>query len=129
MIAALLSPSLVLSTAAPARSARRLAPVRCQEQKILVPEFPEVCEQTGLTLSRYMCEIARANPQLQDLESLVSSIQTACKTINSLVSRAHITGLVGYADGGGSINVQGEEPGHTQWAHSQLPPSHRPFRG
>ena len=33
----------------------------------------------------------------------------ACKTINSLVTRAHITGIVGYADGGGSINVQGEE--------------------
>ena len=56
-----------------------------------------------------MCEIARANPGLQDLETLISSIQTACKTINSLVQRAHITGLVGYADGGGSINIQGEE--------------------
>ena len=68
-----------------------------------------VCEYTGITLTRYMCEIARANPGLQDLEALISSIQTACKTINSLVQRAHITGLVGYADGGGSINVQGEE--------------------
>ena len=56
-----------------------------------------------------MCEIARANPGLNDLETLISSIQTACKTINNLVQRAHITGLVGYADGGGSINVQGEE--------------------
>ena len=56
-----------------------------------------------------MCEIARANPELQDLEALISSVQTACKTINSLVQRAHITGMVGYADGGGSINVQGEE--------------------
>ena len=36
-------------------------------------------------------------------------VTTAGKTINSLVNRAHITGLVGYADGGGSINVQGEE--------------------
>jgi len=77
--------------------------------RLLVPEFPEVCEQTGITLTRYMCEVARANPELQDLQTLVSSIQTACKTIASLVQRAHITGLVGYADGGGSINVQGEE--------------------
>jgi len=76
---------------------------------LVVPVFPEVCEQTGLTLSRYMCEVARANPELQDLEALISSIQTACKTINSLVQRSHIDGLVGYADGGGSINVQGEE--------------------
>jgi fructose-1,6-bisphosphatase I len=73
------------------------------------PVFPEVCEYTGITLTRYMHEVARANPELQDMEVLISSIQTACKTINSLVQRAHITGLVGYADGGGSINVQGEE--------------------
>ena len=53
--------------------------------------------------------MARANPELQELESLLAAIQTAGKTINSLVNRAHITGLVGYADGGGSINVQGEE--------------------
>eukprot|EP00966_Prymnesium_polylepis_P001140 25925-Prymnesium_polylepis.1 len=71
-------------------------------------DFSEVCEQTGITLTRYMCEISRANPGLQDLETLLSSIQTACKTINLLVQRAHITGLVGYAEGGGSINVQGE---------------------
>jgi fructose-1,6-bisphosphatase I len=55
-----------------------------------------------------MCEVARANPQLQDLETLMSSIQTACKTIGSLVARAHITGMVGY-EVSGSINVQGEE--------------------
>jgi len=79
------------------------------EKKILLPVFPEVCDRTGITLTRYMCEISRANPGLQDLETLISSIQTACKTINSLVGRAHIDGLVGYADGGGSINVQGEE--------------------
>mmetsp|Transcript_922 Transcript_922/g.2714 ORF Transcript_922/g.2714 Transcript_922/m.2714 type:complete len:508 (-) Transcript_922:64-1587(-) len=79
------------------------------ERSVAVPVFPEVCEYTGITLTRYMCEIARANPGLNDLETLISSIQTACKTINSLVTRAHITGIVGYADGGGSINVQGEE--------------------
>ena len=82
---------------------------KTDEKKLLLPVFPEVCEHTGITLTRYMCEIARANPGLQDLETLISSIQTACKTINSLVQRAHITGLVGYADGGGSINIQGEE--------------------
>ena len=112
---------LVLPQAAPGRltsprvasprmvdTVQRLASTEART-KVVVPVFPEVCEQTGLTLSRYMCEVARANPELQDLEALISSIQTACKTINSLVQRAHITGLVGYADGGGSINVQGEE--------------------
>mmetsp|Transcript_34270 Transcript_34270/g.63928 ORF Transcript_34270/g.63928 Transcript_34270/m.63928 type:complete len:535 (+) Transcript_34270:80-1684(+) len=88
---------------------KRTRTVQCADKRILVPEFPEVCDQTGLTLTRYMCEIARANPDLQDLETLIASIQTACKTINSLVQRSHITGLVGYAEGGGSINVQGEE--------------------
>jgi len=78
-------------------------------RRVLMPQFPEVCEQTGITLTRYMCEVARANPELQDLQVLMSSIQTACKTIQSLVQRAHIEGLVGYAEGGGSINVQGEE--------------------
>eukprot|EP00967_Tisochrysis_lutea_P096966 scaffold142235_cov35-Tisochrysis_lutea.AAC.1 len=75
----------------------------------VAPVFTEVCTHTGVTLSRYMCEVARANPELQDLETLMSSVQTACKTIGSLVARAHITGMVGYHGGGGSINVQGEE--------------------
>jgi len=74
----------------------------------VAPVFNEVCSHTGVTLPRYMCEVVRANPELQDLETLMSSIQTACKTIGSLVARAHITGMVGYEDSG-SINVQGEE--------------------
>jgi len=112
-----LSTALLLPSAYVTNSVhnRRAYPPRCEvaappnSKEILVPVFPEVCEHTGVTLTRYMCEIARANPDLQDLGTLISSIQTACKTINSLVQRAHITGLVGYADGGGSINVQGEE--------------------
>jgi len=56
-----------------------------------------------------MCEVGRANPNLNDLETLISSIQTACKTIGSLVARAHITGTVGAHGSGGSINIQGEE--------------------
>ena len=78
-------------------------------KELLVPVFPETCEYTGITLTRYMNEVARANPELLDLETLISSIQTACKTIKMLVERSQLTGLTGYADGGGSINVQGEE--------------------
>ena len=62
----------------------------------VAPVFTEVCTHTGVTLSRYMCEVARANPELQDLETLMSSVQTACKTIGSLVARAHITGCLLY---------------------------------
>ena len=50
-------------------------------KELLVPVFPETCEYTGITLTRYMNEVARANPELLDLETLISSIQTACKTI------------------------------------------------
>ena len=114
-VSAILSPTLVLRTPPAAtrsadavRMAATMAPPSAQPgaTRILVPEFPEVCEQTGITLTRYMCEVARANPELQELESLLAAIQTAGKTINSLVNRAHITGLVGYADGGGSISFK-----------------------
>ena len=70
------------------------------------PVFNEVCSHTGVTLSRYMCEVCRANPELADMETLMSSIQTAVKTIASLVARSHITGMVGAQ---GAVNVQGEE--------------------
>lgn len=45
---------------------------------------------------------------MQDMQSLMSSIQLACKKIASLVQRAGITNLTGMEDSG-SINVQGEE--------------------
>jgi fructose-1,6-bisphosphatase I len=56
-----------------------------------------------------MIEVTAANPQLKELESLIVSIQTACKTIASVIERASITGATGLESGGGSINVQGEE--------------------
>merc|ERR1719377_55659 len=63
-----------------------------------------------MTLTRYMIEQAKFNPdKYQDMESLMSSIQMACKQIASLVSRAGIQDLTGMEGGGGSVNVQGEE--------------------
>merc|ERR1719456_1890311 len=63
-----------------------------------------------MTLTRYMIEQAKFNPEeYQDMESLMSSIQMACKQIASLVSRAGIQDLTGMEGGGGSVNVQGEE--------------------
>jgi fructose-1,6-bisphosphatase I len=73
------------------------------------PVFDETCDQTGITLSRFMLEVARANPDLVELESIFASLQTACKTIAKLVKRSAIDGSIGYQDGGGAINVQGEE--------------------
>jgi fructose-1,6-bisphosphatase len=56
-----------------------------------------------------MIEKIAANPHLRELESLIVSIQTACKTIASVVERASISGATGLESGGGSMNVQGEE--------------------
>ena len=78
------------------------------------PVFPEVCQYAGITLSRYVLEMARANPEKPELTELVSvltSVERACKTISNLVRKAPISGsaLLGLEEGGGSINVQGEE--------------------
>ncbi|GMH81882.1 hypothetical protein TL16_g09075 [Triparma laevis f. inornata] len=56
-----------------------------------------------------MIEVAMLNPELSELPSLFSGIETACKAISNMVKRSQLTGLTGYAEGGGSINVQGEE--------------------
>merc|ERR1719386_547390 len=63
-----------------------------------------------MTLTRYMIQQSISNPEkYQDMESLMSSIQMACKQIASLVGRAGIQDLTGMEGGGGSVNVQGEE--------------------
>jgi len=46
---------------------------------LIEPVFDEVCEMSGVTLTRYMMEVSRANPHLKEIESLMNSIQTACK--------------------------------------------------
>lgn len=78
-------------------------------RSVVLPIFDEECAYTGITLTRYMIEFTRANPDMIELESIMSSIQTACKTISTLVRRSSMTGLVGLEGGGGSVNVQGEE--------------------
>jgi len=65
-----------------------------------------VCETTGITLSRYMREMARANPELEDIESIFTSLQTATKTISHLVRQSSLTGQLGLV---GNVNVQGED--------------------
>jgi len=91
------------------RTSWRLSPTRLNVQKIIAPTFEESCEQTGITLTRYMVETVLANPHLRELESLMMSLQTACKAISSVVDKASITGATGLEGGGGSVNVQGEE--------------------
>merc|ERR1719201_628185 len=78
------------------------------------PVFPEVCEYAGITLSRYVLEMCRANPdkpELIELVSVMTAVERACKTISKLVRTAPIAGseILGLEGDGGSINVQGEE--------------------
>lgn len=69
-------------------------------------------DTSPMTLTRYMIKAAMDNQDLehmQDMQSLMASIQLACKKICSLVMRAGITNLTGLEGGGGAVNVQGEE--------------------
>lgn len=54
-----------------------------------------IYEYTGnvITLSRFMIEATRANPDHADLESLIESIQIGCKTIANILSRSGISDL------------------------------------
>jgi hypothetical protein len=56
---------------------------------------PAATPGTIMTLSRFMIEATRSNPDHADFESLMASIQIACKTIAHLVSRAGISDLTG----------------------------------
>lgn len=69
-------------------------------------------DTSPMTLTRYMIQSAMDNVDLehmQDMQSLMASIQLACKKISSLVQRAGISNLTGLQEGGGSVNIQGEE--------------------
>ena len=46
-----------------------------KERTVRAPIFDEICSETGVTLSRYMMELSRQNPELRDLESLIGGIQ------------------------------------------------------
>merc|ERR1719160_287212 len=91
--------------AAPSMTATLDAPPK----KMKAPEITAACEHTGVTLTRFMLEVSRANPDMGELPALFSGISTACKAIANMVKRSQLTGMTGYEGGGGSINVQGEE--------------------
>lgn len=76
--------------------------------KAITPHFEEVCETTGITLTRFMHEVERCNPELQELAQLFSGIQIASKAIHNLVKRSQLPGtcVLGLE---GAVNVQGED--------------------
>lgn len=79
------------------------------EPRWTCPTHDDVCSETGVTLSRYMMEMVRVNPELEEIESIFTSLQVACKTLSNLVRTSALSGLTGLEAGGGSVNVQGEE--------------------
>ena len=72
------------------------------------PVFDEVCETTGVTLKRFMAEVAMLNPELNELVALFGAIDTACKAISNMVKRSQLpsSATLGYQ---GAVNVQGED--------------------
>jgi hypothetical protein len=49
--------------------AKPLSPPVTKPESFVQPAFDEVCEETGITLTRYMMEVSRANPHMRELES------------------------------------------------------------
>ena len=72
------------------------------------PEFDEVCDTTGVTLSRFMIDVELLNEDLSELSQLISGIQTAAKAISNLVKRSQLpsSAVLGLE---GAVNVQGED--------------------
>jgi len=78
------------------------------EPRIKVPVMDEVCETTGVTLKRYMNEVAMLNPELVELTVLFGAIDTACKAIANMVKRSQLPSseTLGLE---GEVNIQGED--------------------
>lgn len=72
------------------------------------PVFDEVCDTTGVTLKRFMAEVAMLNPEIKELTTLFGAIETACKAITNLVKRSQLPSStsLGYE---GAVNIQGED--------------------
>jgi len=78
------------------------------ERNTKIPVFDEVCDTTGVTLKRFMSEVAMLNPELTELTALFGGIDTACKALANLVKRSQLPSseTLGLQ---GEVNVQGED--------------------
>ena len=98
--------SFVFTPAKPSFAATKLNVVA--ERTTKAPVFDEVCDTTGVTLKRFMSEVAMLNPELTELTSIFGGIDTACKALANLVKRSQLPSseTLGYQ---GAVNVQGED--------------------
>jgi len=80
----------------------------CETRQLKTPVFDEVCDTVGVTLTRFMDEVARNNPEQLELTGLFNAIATACKAISNTVKRSQLpkSDTLGYQ---GEVNVQGED--------------------
>jgi len=96
------------------RSARNTNSSRSRATRAQVKSMQEdygfvgVCDQTGVTLNRYMLEMYRRGAIDEDIQSIFNSIREATKVIANLVNRAPLrqAELLGLQ---GEVNVQGED--------------------
>jgi fructose-1,6-bisphosphatase I len=84
------------------------SPPTMNRERTKAPVFDEVCETTGVTLTRFMNEVAMLNPEIRELTTLFGAIDTACKAISNLVKRSQLPSSesLGYQ---GEVNIQGED--------------------
>jgi fructose-1,6-bisphosphatase I len=78
------------SVSRPFRASSTALHVASAPQKTKAPVFDEVCETTGVTLKRFMSEVAMLNPDITELTVLFGAIETACKAISNLVKRSQL---------------------------------------
>jgi fructose-1,6-bisphosphatase I len=99
---------LLAQSAAFAPTAPAFRQTKTTLYKTKAPVFDEVCDTTGVTLKRFMSEVAMLNPEITELTILFGGIETACKAITNLVKRSQLptSETLGYQ---GEVNVQGED--------------------
>jgi fructose-1,6-bisphosphatase I len=95
------------------RKACRTATVRCatltaEKTKFNVDDITDVCNQSGITLARYMIEMQKQKVVDAELGLIMNSIREATKVIACLIRRAPLqqAELLGLE---GEVNVQGED--------------------
>ena len=104
------------------KSNRAFVPRRSRSSKVRhgatkAPVFDEVCDTVGITLTRFMSEVAMLNPEISELTSLFGAIGTACKALSNLVKRSQLPSsqTLGYQ---GEVNVQGEDQKVRTYIHT-----------
>mmetsp|Transcript_2900 Transcript_2900/g.5529 ORF Transcript_2900/g.5529 Transcript_2900/m.5529 type:complete len:438 (-) Transcript_2900:142-1455(-) len=92
-------------------SVRNVAPRVMTQEATQASSAGTIVDDGTMTLTRFMIEEAMRSktPGQEDMVRLISTISVACKRIASMVQTAGISGSTGLAEGGGSVNVQGEE--------------------